>query len=133
VNKVRHFASERCPVTRLTKLQVCALASACIETSKNIPNRVYRSLVIRGLLASAHTLTSDGREALANCKILSNHFHRSLLAMSRADATQLTRRQAACCQHRLHRDKDSDKRQHAAIESFAKALLKRNPEKICSP
>jgi hypothetical protein len=81
VNKVRHFAGERCPVTRLTKLQVCALASACIETSKNIPNGVYRSLVIRGLLTSAHRLTADCREALTNCTILSDKFRGLRLAM----------------------------------------------------
>jgi hypothetical protein len=49
--------------------------------SRQIPNGVYRSLVIRGLLTSTHMLTADGREALANSIVLSNQFRRSLLAM----------------------------------------------------
>jgi hypothetical protein len=81
VSNITHFASERCPITQLTKLQVWALASTCIELPRQIPNGVYRSLVIRGLLSSTHILTANGREALADCTILSNQFRRSLLAM----------------------------------------------------
>jgi hypothetical protein len=81
VSNITHFASERCPITQLTKLQIWALASTCIEVSRQIPNGVYRSLVIRGLLTSTHMLTADGREALANCTVLSNQVRRSLLAM----------------------------------------------------
>jgi hypothetical protein len=83
VNNIRHFTSDRCPVTKLTKLQVYALASVCIgmSTEKNMPNGVYRSLIMRGLLTNTHRLTADGCEALANCQILSNKFRRSLLAM----------------------------------------------------
>jgi hypothetical protein len=83
VNNITHSAENRCPVTQLTRLQVCALASVCIGMSmeKNVPNGVYRSLVIRGLLTSTHRLTADGCEALANCRALSDKFRRSLLAM----------------------------------------------------
>jgi hypothetical protein len=80
VNNIAHFAA-RCPVTGLTKLQVRALANACIEMPEKMPNGVYRSLVIRGLLTSSHRLTTDGREALCNCTILSEKFHRALLAI----------------------------------------------------
>ena len=69
---ITHFASRRCPVTHLTKLQVWALANTCIEFPRQMPNGVYRSLVIRGLLTSSHKLTADGREALASCTLLSD-------------------------------------------------------------
>lgn len=83
MNNIRHFTSDRCPVTKLTKLQVYALASVCIgmSTKKNVPNGVYRSLIIRGLLTNTHRLTADGCEVLADCQILSDKFRRSLLAM----------------------------------------------------
>jgi hypothetical protein len=83
VKNIRHFTSDRCPVTKLTKLQVYVLANVCIgmSTDKNIPNGVYRSLIIRGLLTNTHRLTADGCELLANCQILSDQFRRTLLAM----------------------------------------------------
>src|SRR5262245_8251905 len=79
VSNITHFA-KRCPITRLTKLQVWALVSTCIEVSRQVPNGVYRSLVIRGLLTSSLNLTPDGREALASCTLLSEPFRGSLLA-----------------------------------------------------
>jgi hypothetical protein len=83
VKNMRHFTSDRCPVTKLTKLQVYVLANVCIgiSTDKNIPNGVYRSLIIRGLLTNSYRLTADGCERLANCQILSDQFRRTLLAM----------------------------------------------------
>jgi hypothetical protein len=54
VNNVTHLVSKRCPVTRLTKLQIAALANVCLGVSEHMPNGVYRSLVIRGLLTSTH-------------------------------------------------------------------------------
>jgi len=87
LNNIAHFTSKRCPVTHLTKLQVCALANVCIGMAESMPNGVYRSLVIRGLLTGTHTLTADGREALARCTVLSNQFRESLLAMPIAPRT----------------------------------------------
>jgi len=81
VSNITHFASKRCPITQLTKLQVWALAGTCIETSRQVPNGVHRSLVIRGLLTSSHRLTTDGRDALASCTLLSEKFREMLLAM----------------------------------------------------
>ena len=83
MKNIRHFTSDRCVVTKLTKLQVYALANVCIgmSTDKNIPNGVYRSLIIRGLLTNTHRLTADGCELLANCQILSDQFRRTVLAM----------------------------------------------------
>ena len=78
---IAQLHSNRCSVTRLTKLQVRALANACIEMPEDMPNGVYRSLVIRGLLTSTHALTADGREASASCTVLSEQFRRSLLAI----------------------------------------------------
>lgn len=97
MNNVTHVASDRCPVTRLTKLQIFALASACIGMSieKKIPNGVYRSLVIRGLLTSTHRLTADGGEALAGCTVLSDKFRRSLLSMPMVRASRQSKGVAA--------------------------------------
>jgi hypothetical protein len=79
VSNITHFASKRCPITQLTKLQVWALAGTCIETSRQVPNGVHRSLVIRGLLTSSQT--TDGRDALASCTLLSEKFREILLAV----------------------------------------------------
>lgn len=70
MNNITHFANARCPITKLTKLQIYALASFRIgmPLERTVPYGVYRSLVIRGLLTSAHRLTADGSEALAKCK-----------------------------------------------------------------
>jgi len=81
VSNITRFASKRCPITQLTKLQVWALASTCIEISSQMPNGVYRSLVIRGLMTSSHRLTTDGRDALASCTLLSEKFREILLAV----------------------------------------------------
>ena len=81
MSNITHFVSKRCPITQLTKLQVWALASTCIEISRQMPNGVYRSLVIRGLLTSSHRLTTDGLDALASCTLLSEKFREVLLAL----------------------------------------------------
>jgi hypothetical protein len=91
VSNITYFA-KRCPITRLTKLQVRALASTCIEVSRQVPNGVYRSLVIRGLLTSSHKLTPDGREALASCMLLSEQFRGLLLAMPIVQPSRLLTR-----------------------------------------
>jgi hypothetical protein len=91
VSNITHFA-KCCPITRLTKLQVRALASTCIEVSRQVPNGVYRSLVIRGLLTSSHKLTPDGRESLASCTLLSEQFRGSLLAMPIVQPSRLPTR-----------------------------------------
>src|SRR5262245_38157197 len=46
-----------------------------------MPNGVYRSLIIRGLLTSSRQLTLDGYEALASCSLLSEKFRETLLAV----------------------------------------------------
>ena len=81
LGNIAHFASKRCPATHLTKLQVWALASICIEVPRQMPNGVYRSLIIRGLLTSSRQLTLDGYEALASCSLLSEKFRETLLAV----------------------------------------------------
>jgi hypothetical protein len=70
VNNIKHFANQRCPITNLTKLQIYALASFRIgmPLERTVPYGVYRSLVIRGLLTSAHRLTADGYDAWPNAK-----------------------------------------------------------------
>ena len=94
MSNITHFASRRCPVTHLTKLQVWALANTCIEFSRQMPNGVYRSLVIRGLLTSSHKLTTDSREALASCTLLSDKFRETLLARPSRLPTRKTPRAA---------------------------------------
>ena len=95
MNNVTHLVSKRCPVTRLTKLQIAALANVCLGVSEHMPNGVYRSLVIRGLLTSTHTLTADGRATLANCTILSDKFRQLLLALPVVRASRRSTRSAA--------------------------------------
>src|SRR5262245_31157190 len=67
VNKVRHFASERCPVTRLTKLQVCALGSKrpaghlrAGAAAARLSRRLRLRRVVPGRAGAPSAPTADG-------------------------------------------------------------------------
>jgi hypothetical protein len=74
---------------RLSERQWLVLALACahqggiISESNRMPHGVYRSLVIKGLLAphrDGYSVTDQGRAAVAHCPVLSAKFRQALLA-----------------------------------------------------
>ena len=64
----------RCARTKLTRLQVHALAGICQGYMPRVPHGIYRALAIRGLIDGERKLTRLGCDALGRCMLLSPKF-----------------------------------------------------------